>query len=133
MSYNLGRDEIFWRIAMEESEKIVEDVKNLENVGFADENGRTYLHVACSAHNIEVAKVLLQKGVNPNIRDKEGHSPILSAIGQLNSTNSEFLKTFLKYGLDLNEDVNGMTLREVIESFRNEELIKVIEEFSLNN
>ena len=129
MRNNLGRNQIFWRIGVEEGTKIVEDVKNLEDVEFADENGRTYLHVACSSHNIEVAKVLLQRGVNPNVKDKKGHSPILSAIGQLNSTNPEFLKKFLEYGLDLNENVNGMTLRETIESFRDEELMKIIEEF----
>lgn len=133
MSYKLGRDQIFWRIGVEKSSKIVEDVKNLEDVEFVDDNGRTYLHVACSSHNIEVAKVLLQRGINPNVRDKEGHSPILSAIGQLNSTNPEFLKNFLQYGLDLNEDVNGMTLRETIESFRDEELMKIIEDFEKSN
>ena len=46
----------------------------------------------------------------PNVKDKKGHSPILSAIGQLNSTNPEFLKKFLEYGLDLNYAQHGMEI-----------------------
>ncbi len=129
MGYNLGRDEFFWRIGIEESDKLLEDIRQLDNVNFADDNGGTYLHVACSAHNLAVAKLLLQKGAAPNCKDKKGHSPILYAIGMLDETNPDFLRVFLQYGLDLNEDVNGISLREVIKSFRNEGLNKVIAEF----
>lgn len=47
----------------------------------------------------------------------------------LDETNPDFLRAFLQYGLDLNEDVNGSSLREVIKSFQNESLNKVIAEF----
>lgn len=129
MSYNLGRDELFWRIGHENTDKLLEDITLHANVDFADDIGRTYLHVACSAHNLTVVRLLLQKGADPNRKDKEGHSPILSAIGRMDEDNPEFLRVFLEYGLDLNEDVNGLSLRETIKSFEEEELNKVIVEF----
>lgn len=129
MSYNLGRDELFWRIGHEKTDKLLEDIALHANVGFADDIGRTYLHVACSAHNLDVVRLLLQKGADPNCKDKEGRSPILSAIGRIDENNPEFLRVFLEYGLDLNENVNGLSLREVIKSFEEEELNKVIAEF----
>lgn len=129
MSYNLGRDEMFWRIGNEKSKKLLEDVEQLENIDFSDENGRTYLHVACSSHNLEVAKVLLQKGANPNCKDTKGRMPIMSAIGRINEKNPDFLRLFLEYGLDLNDITNGMALRDTIESFEDETLNAVINEF----
>ncbi len=129
MRHNWGRDELFWRIGNENSQKLIEDIENLEKVDFADDNGRTYLHVACSAHNLEVAKLLLKKGANPNVRDKNGRLPIMSAIGRINDKNPEFLKVFLQYGLDLNANVNGMSLCDTIESFDEEALNSVISKF----
>lgn len=129
MRYNLGRDELFWRIGNEDSQKLLYDIEALDKIDFADDNGRTYLHVACSAHNLEVAKLLLKKGANPNVRDKNDRLPIMSAIGRISDKNPAFLKVFLEYGLDLNEDVNGTTLRETIESFEDEALSAVITKF----
>ncbi len=129
MSYNLGRDEMYWRIGNEDSRKLLDDIEKLERIDFADDSGRTYLHVACSAHNLEVAKLLLKKGANPNVRDKNGRLPIMSAIGRVNEKNPEFLKVFLEYGLDLNADVNGISLRETIEAFDEEALNSVIRKY----
>ena len=129
MSYNLGRDDLFWRIGHEQTDKLLEDIEKLESVDFLDESGRTYLHVACTSYNLEVAKLLLQKGANPNCKDKNGKLPIMSAIGRINEKNPDFLRLFLEYGLDLNEIKNGMTLKETIESFEDEELNAVINEF----
>lgn len=129
MNNNLGRDELFWRIGNEESMELLEDIKRLDSIDFSDDMGRTYLHVACSAHNIEVAKLLLQKGANPNCTDKNGKLPIMSAIGRINPKNPELLKVFLEYGLDLNKNINGMTLKDTIESFEDDKLNDVIDKF----
>lgn len=132
MSYNLGRNELFWRIGNEESHKLLEDIAQLDNVNFSDDSGRTYLHAACSAHNLEAVKLLLQKGANPNCKDIKGRLPIMSAIGRINEKNPDFLRVFLEYGLDLNEIVNGITLKETIKSFEDEELNAVITQFETN-
>ncbi len=129
MRYNLGRDKLFWRIGNEKSDELIEDIKKLDSVDFSDDIGRTYLHIACSAHNFEVAKLLLKKGANPNCRDKQGRLPIMSSIGRVNEKNPDFLRVFLEYGLDMNEKVHDMTLKEVIESFEDEELNAVIKSF----
>ncbi len=53
----------------------------------------------------------------------------MSAIGRINDKNPELLKVFLEYGLDLNANVNGMTLCDTIESFDEEALNEVITKF----
>lgn len=126
MSYNLGRDELFWRIGNEKSEKLLEDVKQLKAVNFSDDNGRSYLHVACSAHNLEVIRLLLEKGADPNCKDAKGRLPIMSAIGRKNKANPQILRVFLDYGLDLTALVHGVSLKETIESFEDEELNNII-------
>ncbi len=40
MSYNLGRDEMFWRIGNEDSRKLLYDIEKLESIVFADDSGR---------------------------------------------------------------------------------------------
>jgi len=129
MSYNLGRDEIFWRIGHEDSEQLIDDIRKLKSVDFSDETGRTYLHVACSARNLKAAKLLLEKGADPNCKDKRGGMPIMDAIGQLHETNTDFLRLFLQHGLDLSIKLHDMTLKETIESFEDDALNAVIKEF----
>ncbi len=129
MSYNLGRDEMFWRIGHEDSEQLIDDIRKLESVNFSDETGLTYLHMACSAHNLKAAELLLEKGADPNCKDKRGGVPIMDAIGQLHETNAGFLRFFLQHGLDLSIKLHDMTLKEIIESFKNDELNAVIRYF----
>ncbi|EOS21683.1 hypothetical protein C804_05990 [Lachnospiraceae bacterium A4] len=129
MSYHLGRDEMFWRIGHEDSEQLIDDIRKLKSVDFSDETGRTYLHVACSARNLKAAELLLEKGANPNCKDKQGHLPIMSAIGQLHETNAGFLRLFLQHGLDLNIKLHDMTLKETIESFEDDEFNAIIKDF----
>ncbi|MDE7423198.1 MAG: ankyrin repeat domain-containing protein [Lachnospiraceae bacterium] len=129
MSYHLGRDEMFWRIGHEDSEQLIDDIRKLKSVNFVDEIGLSYLHMACTAHNLKVAELLLKKGADPNYKDKEGGVPIMSAIGSIHETNPDFLRVFLQYGLDLNIKQHDMTLKEMIESFEDEELNTVMKEF----
>lgn len=130
MSYNLGRDELFWRIGHEKSDDLLNALKNSENVNFKDEEGTSYLRVACINHYLEAIIVLLENGADPNVVDKKGHTAILAALGSKHKDNSKILETFLKHGLDLNRiHKSGETLKCVIQSFGNEEWNNIIQEF----
>ena len=129
MSYNFGRDEIFWRIGHEESPELLAIIGGLDSVDFRDDNGTTYLHIAAINHKLQIIKLLLEKGADPNWQDKNGKSPILYAIGRNNKNNPEILRLFLVHGLDLDRNEKGMSLRERIISFGNPELNRVIEQF----
>lgn len=132
MSYNLGRDEMFWRLGHEKSDELLNELKNVENVNFQDERGISYLQVACSSQYLEAVETLLKNGADPNITDNHGRNPILSALGIKNDNNTKILETFLKHGLDLNMTHGNSTLKEVIELFEEDEwniLIKKYENF----
>ena len=129
MKYRLGRDDIFWQIGHEERPELLASIKNLENVEFKDKQGLTYLHVAAINHKIQVIKLLLEKGANPNCVDKRGATPILMALGTKNNNNQEILRLFLEHGLDLEKKINGMTIKETILSFEEPELAEIIKEY----
>ncbi|MDE6539112.1 MAG: ankyrin repeat domain-containing protein [Ruminococcus sp.] len=121
MSYNLDRDEIFWRLGHEKSDELLSELNNVENVNFQDEWGISYLQVACTSHYLEAVEILLKNGADPNITDNRGFNPILSALGVINENNTKILELFLKYGLDLNSPHRDSTLKEFIESFEEDE------------
>ena len=73
--------------------------------------------------------MLLKKGANPNINDKSGHSPILEAIGSIDENNNAILELMLEYGLDLDKMEGEMTLKEMIESFEDEEMNRLIKKY----
>ena len=124
-----NRDEVFFRLGVEKSEELLQMLRNIENPNFQDDNGFSYLHRACQAHNVEAIKILLELGANPNINDMRGASPILEAIGRINENNNEILEIMLKHGLDLEKMEGGMTLKEMIESFDDDEMNKIVKKY----
>lgn len=45
--------------------------------------GQTPLHVAVTRDNTGVVEYLLEFGIDVNITDNEGHSPLYSAVGKM--------------------------------------------------
>lgn len=130
MSINLGRDEMFWRLGHEKTEKLLKDLNNIENVNFQDEKGLSYLHVACAAHYTDAVKILLERGANPNVTDSRGRMPVFAAIGSINDQAVSILELLLQHGLDLNfVRRNGATVREMIQSFDDNDYNCLIEKY----
>ena len=124
-----NRDEVFFRLGVEKSEDLLQTLRNVENPNFQDDKGFSYLHRACQAHNVEAIKILLELGANPNINDLQGNSPILEAVGRINENNNEILEIMLQHGLDLEKMEGGMTLKEMIESFKDDEMNKIVKKY----
>jgi ankyrin repeat protein len=40
-----------------------------------DEHGNTLMHIAAQNGNLRIARLLIQKGVNPNHQNKQGQTP----------------------------------------------------------
>ena len=129
MSFLLGRNDIFWRLGHEKSDELLSLLKDLENVNFQDKMGLSYLYMACSSHYLEAITILLEKGANPNLTDNRGREPILAAIGRKSDNNAKILETFLNYGLDLTRIKEDISLKELIQSFEEDELNDVIKKF----
>lgn len=132
MDYNIGRDEMCWKISHdEESQELLKEIEELPSVDFRDYEGVTYLHFAALNHKLEIIKLLLKKGADPNCKDYKGRFAIIWALGRKNEKNPEILKLFLEYGLnlDIKKENDGLTIRETILSFELPQLNEVINEF----
>ena len=124
-----NRDEMFFRLGVEKTDALLEDLKKVENPNFQDVNGMSYLHRACQSHYYEAVKVLLEIGANPNINDNRGFSPIMDAVGRINNSNNSILELMLQHGLDLNKFEGDMTLEERIKSFNDKEMNAIVSKY----
>lgn len=124
-----NRDDMFFRLGVEKSDALLDKIKNIKNPNFQDDNGTSYLHIACQNYYLAAIKMLLEAGANPNINDKKGFSPILEAIGTINEKNNDILELMLQYGLDLDKMEGDMSLKKVIESFGDNELNKIVKKY----
>ena len=99
--------------------QLLDDVKNILNPNFSDTEGYSYLHLACLRNNIQVVKVLLELGANPNIRNCDGRIPALLLNITPVDVNLEILEMMLQHGLDLNIRFSSAyrhkTLREILD------------------
>lgn len=124
-----GRDEIFFRLGVEQSDDLLQKIKTVENPNFQDDNGISYLHRACQSHYLEAIELLLNLGADPNMNDKRGFSPILSAIGRIHENNNTILEMMLQHGLNLDKMEGNMTLKAKVESFGVDEMNKIVKKY----
>lgn len=124
-----GRDEIFLRLGVEQSDDLLQKIKTVENPNFQDDNGISYLHRACQSHYLEAIELLLNLGADPNMNDKRGFSPILSAIGRIHENNNTILEMMLQHGLNLDKMEGNMTLKAKVESFGDDEMNKIVKKY----
>lgn len=128
MESKTGRDKVFCLIAYTpETLELLNILESLKDVNKCDKQGLSYLHMAAQTHKLKTIEILLRKGANPNCVDNHNRLAILAAIGIKNENNAAILKLFLQYGLDLEYIINGITLKEMILSFGNEEYNTLIE------
>jgi ankyrin repeat protein len=95
-----------------------------------NEEGDTPLHEAALYDRNNVAKFILETGVNPNVENKDGQTPLTYAAWNYNYNT---LDTLLKHGADINKkDNNGDTALNAL-SFQPWENKEVMIEHLLQN
>lgn len=78
------------------------------DVNCHDDKQRTCLHIACSRGYLDIVKLLLEYGANPNIRDCVSNLPIHLAII---SSHVPVVTLLLEAGADIHSlDTNGKTV-----------------------
>jgi ankyrin repeat protein len=75
-----GRNNLFNLLIEGNISKVKEDIFRGANVDFQDDNGWTALHFASQEGHIEIVRLLLEKGANPNLHDIHGNGPLWTAI-----------------------------------------------------
>lgn len=81
---------------------------NTYEVNCADDKQRTCLHIASSRGYVDMVRLLLEHGANPNIRDCVNNLPIHLAII---SSHVQVVTILLEAGTDIHSlDLNGKTV-----------------------
>lgn len=75
-------------------------IKNLSNINYKDRNGMTYLSLAVQQYKVEVVKLLLENGADPNIEDNLGVPPLSYVFLKQTENTSEIVELLLQYGAD---------------------------------
>ena len=126
--YNIN-SEIFKKYEKVSTEDILNELKQVTNPNYQNNDGNTYLHIACMMHNVEAVKILLDLGADPNIIVNRGAQPILSAIGSKIENNLKILELMFQHGLNVDLPMRDKSLKEVIESFGNNEYNEIIKKY----
>ena len=74
-----------------------------------------------------VARLLLEKGADPNCVDRNGSTPLSYAIGKRHSNLIEMVQVLLDYGADLDYKRKDRTIRDTIRMFQDSELERFVE------
>ena len=98
-----------------------------------DQKGKTLLHHAVAAENLEIVQFLVENGVNTDIKDAEGISPLwLSMVGEgweEVGKNLEIARYLIELGAEVNEcNRSGCTLLQIAE-YNDSDLAKMLIEY----
>jgi len=90
-----------------------------------DRRGVSLLHHAIRAGQLEIARLLLEKGANPNsVAEDRGNTPLMDAAA---TSNIEIIKLLMKYQLDLEvESKNGQTALVLAVGCKSEEIVRLL-------
>ena len=94
---------------------IFDKLSHFYNLNSLTLEGNTLLNLSCQLNNLIISKYLLNKGLNPNLRNYFGNYPLHYAIGH---KNFELINELIKFGAK--EDVynkQGLTPWDILQSF----------------
>jgi ankyrin repeat protein len=102
------------------------DVDTCQEKGMTHENGRTALILAISEEYLEIVKILIESGADPNLRDEDSSdSPLIYAVRK---QNTEIVDLLVKSGANINyQNTNGDTAISIAQSISNTKIIKILQ------
>lgn len=117
----------FW-VSNRTQDEIMAAINAMPDVNVRHKDGWTTIAAAASARNLEVVKLLLERGADPNAVDDFGYTPIYAAI---NSGEYEILKLLVQAGAKIDHVSNdGLSVLEFAEEKRNTEIVEFLKSLS---
>jgi uncharacterized protein len=102
------------------------DVDTCREKGMTHENGRTALILAISEEYLEIVKMFIEAGADPNLCDEDSSdSPLIYAVRK---QNTEIVDLLVKSGANINyQNTNGDTAISIAQSIGNTKIIKILQ------
>lgn len=99
------------------------------NLNAQDNQGYTALHAAAQCKNVEITKLLLSSGANPNLLDAWGNTPLWRALGS-GTESAEIIKLLLDEGVDPEkENDSGVSVVTHIRKIKNHPNRQIFEKY----
>lgn len=93
------RTALIWACFFGQTELLHWLIKNDADVNRQDKIGYTGLHFCGQEKNFEVAKILLDSGADPNMKDQHGNAPLWTALF-ISREDFKVVKLLREYGAD---------------------------------
>lgn len=95
-----GRNRLINEVIDSNTTEIKKLLKEGEDVNFQDKLGWSSLHYAAQSFNREIIIILLENNADPNLQDKNGNSPMSTALFNSKGVKSDIINLFLLKGGD---------------------------------
>ena len=126
-SSNSERRTPFIHAVVDKNRKIFDwTIANGADVNFQDKIGYTALHFAAQNNSFEYAKLLIDNGADPNIRDVHGNIPLWTAMFNSKLVINDTTKLLLKHNSNVELENNyGKNCRFMFKTFFNGDISTV--------
>ena len=104
-------------------------IENGIDVNMIDADGNTALHYVCQyeTYSIEVAKELLKRNIDGQIRDKWGNNAMWTAVMNCAWEHYEMVELLLEYGVDIHtKNKSGWSPLDAAKDLEDEKLIELL-------
>ncbi len=119
-----GRSPLFYSLLLEKTDLLNKLILAGADINQQDKLGCTTLHHAVQRYNVPATHLLLQSGVDLEIKDDYGNTPLLRAVFE-SKGKGDIIKLLLEFGADIgNKNNSGISPVELAETIANYDIIQ---------
>jgi ankyrin repeat protein len=123
-TYYKGRTPLFYSLFLEKNDLLYKLILAGANINQQDKIGWTTLHHAVQRYNLPATYLLLKSGVDLEMKDDYGNTPLLRAVFESNGK-GDIIKLLLNSGADIyNKNDFGISTIELAEAIASYNVIQ---------
>ncbi len=121
-----GRTKIFYTIVDGDEAGFQAELSSVENINLQDNNGMTLLHFAAEYSQTFMARQLIDRGIDLEIKDKYGNTALWKAVFNARG-NYELVRLLAEHGADVDSLNNaGRSPLIMAETMGDEEMVSIL-------